>query len=168
VELFGAPAPAVAPIAANIPPAAAVAPAKNIPTPKPAPAKSAPVVTTVNNPGTVAGPDAVAVEGAQTESASAPATPPSVTQNVAPAPAVPATPAPQLNAVQSAFASPAHTLNDLYYILLLFFALVLGVNIFVKIRVQHPDLILGGLAVIVLVGLFIVVNQNTLLQVAIK
>ena len=79
------------------------------------------------------------------------------------------TPGPrETNIVQRAFANPTRTLNDFYFFVLAFFIFALGLNVFIKIRVQHPDLILGGLVVVSLVGIFLITNQQTVLRTIVK
>jgi Cysteine-rich secretory protein family len=75
---------------------------------------------------------------------------------------------PKSSVLDRALANPAHTMNYLYYLILFFFAFALGLDIFVKIRVQHPDLILGGLIAISVAGLFIIINQHYFLGAVIR
>ena len=56
--------------------------------------------------------------------------------------------------------SPHQTLHYLYLAIVLLFTAALLVNVFVKIRIQHPQVILGGMLVILVAGLFIVLNQH--------
>jgi hypothetical protein len=66
----------------------------------------------------------------------------------------------QSNIVQLAFSDPKAMADDFYFIIMIIFAIALVLNIFIKIRVQHPQLIASGVLVIVVVGLFIILNQN--------
>ena len=81
----------------------------------------------------------------------------------APAVAAPENPVAQGNLVQQLFSEPLTVTDDFYLILMVIFAIALVLNIFIKIRVQYPRLIFGGLLVIVVAGLFIVLNQNVAL-----
>ena len=66
----------------------------------------------------------------------------------------------QSNIVQLAFSDPKAMADDFYFIIMIIFAIALVLNIFIKIRVQHPQLIASGVLVIVVVVLFIILNQN--------
>lgn len=82
--------------------------------------------------------------------------------------AEPKTPAPtaniasQSNPVQDAAANPRQIINYIYLAIIALFALALGINIFVKIKIQHPQIIFGGMLVILVVGFLIVLNQHAL------
>jgi len=73
----------------------------------------------------------------------------------------------QLNAIQQAFSDPKTLANDFYLFLMVLFTIALGLNLFIKIRVQYPKLIFGGLLVIVVAGLAILFNQSSLIHAAI-
>ncbi len=173
VELFGAPA-AVPTTVATVP----VAPAKPATTPATAPivktqtpATPAPIAVTV-----VPTSDSsfVAVKGAETQvkpSQAVPAGTGSATTSqgmptasaLVPQAIMPAqtpAPAPSTNLVQRAFVDPRHTIDYFYLAIILFFAAALLVNIFVKINIQHPQVIMGGMLVVLIAGLFIVLNQH--------
>ena len=168
VELFGtpaAPAPALAPvataqaaalptrIAAKVPSGTGIASSlKTQSKPAPKPAAMPLIVTTTNS-------TAVAIQGAATQAASATAPAP------APSPAsvvlsATAASAPQTNLVQQAVADPRQTVDYIYFVIALLFAVALALNIFVKIHIQHPQVILGGMLVILLAGLLVVLNQH--------
>ncbi len=66
----------------------------------------------------------------------------------------------QSNFIQALFSNPKALANDFYIFLMLLFFAALGINVFVNIRTQHPRLIAGGLAVIVVAGLCVMLNQN--------
>jgi uncharacterized protein YkwD len=170
VELFGTPA--IAPIAITSPPAQAepvraVATVK--PTSKPAVVSVASVPAIVFQTTTPQA-AAVAVKGASTENL--PATSTAAQAKTVPAvfaPAVPSAVSPsedateQNNPVQEAFASPRKLSNDFYFLLITLIAGALLLNIFIKIRIQHPQLIANGIFVIALAALCIVLNQHQLL-----
>jgi hypothetical protein len=66
----------------------------------------------------------------------------------------------QSNIVQLAFSNPKEMADDFYFIIMIIFAIALVLNVFIKIRVQHPQLIASGVLVIVVAGLFVILNQN--------
>jgi hypothetical protein len=182
VELFGAPSAAAAPVAqapfspSKVESGEGIAQTPAIKTTSMLVSIPAVVAT---NPATGTEPISVAVKGAETQALPAAGLAPvTSTTQPSPAPAVsPTTPAapavsrvepPQANFIQRAFVNPTQTMDNIYYLILLFFVIALGLNIFMKIRVQHPDLILGGLVAISLAGIFILVNQQAILQVVIK
>jgi hypothetical protein len=72
------------------------------------------------------------------------------------------------NVVQQAIANPRSAVNSIYLLMALVFAFALLLNIFVKIRIQHPDIIMGGVIAISLAGMFIVLNQHIFLSALIK
>jgi len=74
--------------------------------------------------------------------------------------AVPATPIRNANLVQTAAANPVGTIDYFYLGIALLFAVALALNMFIKIRVQYKSLILGGMLVILVTGLFIVLNHH--------
>jgi len=150
VELFGTPA--AQPIAFVNEAAAAQTPS---PAPKPAPkpvVKPKPsqpsVVTVVANNTTTNNSSSqltfVAVKGA--EAVNVPA----------PAPQTPAVSTP----MQRLFANPATVVNYFYLILMALFAVGLGTHVFAKMELHHPKLMFGGLLVIVVAGLFLMLNQH--------
>ena len=109
----------------------------------------------------------VAVKGASAEApaaVSATGSAPSVAQ----APAIAPKFVPQTNVVQQMAANPRSAMNDVYLFIAVLFALALALNIFIKVRVQHPNIILGGLVAISLAGIFIVLNQHIFLSTIIK
>ena len=67
---------------------------------------------------------------------------------------------PEANTIQTLAVVP-HEIFD--YILMTLCAILLfalALNIFIKIRIQHPILIANGLSLIVIIGVFITANQN--------
>lgn len=81
--------------------------------------------------------------------------------------AVPGTITQQANPIQRAAANPRRIVDYLYLFIIALFALALGINVFVKIRVQHAQVIFGGMLVILVAGLLIVLNQHLLAGAAI-
>jgi hypothetical protein len=69
-------------------------------------------------------------------------------------------PASQLNAFQQLVSDPKALADDFYIALAILFAIALVMNIFINIRVQFPRLIWGGMAVIIVAGLCVLLNQN--------
>jgi hypothetical protein len=106
----------------------------------------------------------VAVKGATAEATSAVA---SVTGSAPITAQIPAS-EPQTNVVQQALVNPRSTINNIYLFMAFLFAFALALNIFVKIRIQHPNVILGGFVAISLAGIFIILNQHLFLSVMIK
>ncbi len=135
VELFGTPS-----LAAPSAPFVPVARVNHVAPPAPAPV--APVSTTSNQTFAM-------VKGAEIQAAA--------TTTAAPKERVPVV---QLNKVQQAFADPRGTLDYFYFILAAIFAAALLINVFVKVQIQHQEVILGGMLVILVAGLFIVLNQH--------
>ncbi len=134
VQLFGTPAPVAA--SASPTATAAVASAK-------------PIVISQSSSTTTSGESSfVAVKGAETSSVAS-ATPSAV--------AVAGTT--ESNSVANAWASPHQTLNYLLYALGALVILALGLNIFIKMEIQHGYLILNGLFLIVFLGAMIIVNN---------
>ncbi len=177
VELFGTPVPsfAFAPSAASVPTASAAtklaAPTTPKPAPKPVavnkPASVMPVIVTpATGTETTSQPIAVTVKGAETGFANAPA--PANTTTATPAAPVESStataPAPASsfapNFVQSAAVDPRRTVDYVYLVIAIFFAFALLLNIFIKVHIQHPQVILGGMLVILVAGLLIVLNQH--------
>jgi len=189
VELFGAPAaqpiafvnaaaaaesPAAKPVV--VPPApVATAPAP-APTPKPVTkpiAKPTPTVPTPSVVTVVASTSLtetssqqifVAVKGAETSNVSS-----SVPASVSTQPAtVSANGTPSLMPVvqqessvfQALFANPAAVANYFYLLLMIIFAITIGMHVFVKMEFHHPKLIFSGLLVIIVTGVFILLNQH--------
>jgi hypothetical protein len=106
----------------------------------------------------------VAVKGASAEAASATGSAPTVAQVSVTAPQV----MPETNVVQRAAVNPRASVNSIYLFVALLFTFALALNIFVKIRIQHPNIILGGVLAISLAGMFIVLNQHLFLSAIIK
>ncbi len=67
-----------------------------------------------------------------------------------------------MNPISDLFANPKKLADYFYIAVGIIFLVGLLLNIFIKIRIQHPKLILGGLLVIVVAGTFILLNQNIL------
>jgi hypothetical protein len=189
VEEFGTPA-AAAPVAfVNTAAAATVTTpvpvtATSAPTPAPSkPAPSKPVTTATPKPKpnpVVIAPIVVAsasvedsssqqlfvaVKGAETQTVPAgtgTATPATATAAVS---AVVASATTQTsNRFESAFqwlvSNPRAYTDDFYIFMLLLFVGASILNFFIKIRIQFPRLILGGMTIIVLAGLCMILNQN--------
>ncbi len=74
---------------------------------------------------------------------------------------------PQSNLIQLAAANPRQIVDYIYLAIIALFALALGINIFVNIRIQHAKVIFGGMLVILVVGLLIILNQHALAATAI-
>ena len=66
----------------------------------------------------------------------------------------------QNNWVEIILSNPKAVADDFYIFLMVLFGIALILNIFIKIRIQFPKLIAGGLLVIVVSGLCIMLNQN--------
>jgi len=64
------------------------------------------------------------------------------------------------NPIQQAVANPRQAANYFFLALMCVFALALALNIFIKIRIQHPDLILGAVMVIAVAGTCIILNHQ--------
>ena len=77
--------------------------------------------------------------------------------------AAPIAVAKQNNVIQRAAADPRHVVDYFYFALLIIFAVALALNVFIKLRVQHPQLILSGMLVIAVAGLFIALNHQVLI-----
>jgi hypothetical protein len=156
VELFGTPAPtfALAPAAqAATPPPSTSTPVVNskpsvqapAATPTTTPTATAPLVVTSS-------PTFIEVQGAGTVMPQA--------TNTAPAEVTLPAAVAQANIVQQAAADPRRVVDYFFFALGILFAVALLLNIFIKIRIQYPPLILGGMLVIVLAGLFIILNHH--------
>lgn len=160
VQLFGRPA---VPKPAPIPPVAAATPA---PAPQPAPR---PVVQTAPAPQPVVPPQQnfVAVEGAAEtvppEEAPAMAAPEATVPAAPVAGTTQAAMEPQSNLVQRIFAAPRLTANVIYIALAILILLALILNIFTKMSVQHPQLVLNGIVVLLTLGTLAVFNHQLLL-----
>lgn len=185
VEEFGTPAPAAAPVAfvntasaASIPTTApqpttvtppgaapttptakAPAPAKK-PVSAPKPVAVVPAIVAMQSAQTTSSQQSfVAVKGASATDV-APATSTNSAPASAPAQAPVAAPVRQANFMQALLSDPRSLANDFYYFLMVIFLLALVLNIFVKVRIQHPRLIASGFVVIVIAGLCVMLNQN--------
>jgi hypothetical protein len=179
-ELFGTPAAGAVAPASLIPAAGAIAakrqarPAATTVAAKPvAHAPAIPlIIATGSRNGTGSEQMSVAVEGAATQTFPATGTAATSAIPVSPQPsaAAPIDSAanPRESFLSTALANPAHTLNLLYLAILFVFVFALGLDIFIKIRVQHPDVILGGLIAISIVSIFILVNQQYFLGAVIR
>ncbi len=166
VELFGTPA---APAVPFVTTAAAASPTGGAATAKTTarvpvtnPVAAAPLVAATSSANSASEQNVAVVKGAQTETASATTAGVTTTAGGALASAQTAaqSPSPQTNFVQGAFADPRRTVDYFYFGVALLFVIALSLNIFIKIHIQHPQLILGGMLVILLAGLFIVLNQH--------
>ncbi|HVM76857.1 MAG TPA: CAP domain-containing protein [Candidatus Paceibacterota bacterium] len=73
----------------------------------------------------------------------------------------------QSNIFQEALADPRKLANDVYLVLMGIFFVALMLNIFIKIRIQYPKLIIGGILVIVVAGLAVMLNQSMAAHIAI-
>jgi Cysteine-rich secretory protein family len=179
VELFGTPELAAAPVVSAPPatsaPSAATAPAIAAATPKPkaAPAPAivappaAPAIVSAANTASATGGGPVAVEGAQiqtlpvatTGTVPAAGSAPGTVAVSAPAPVVP-----QENLIQTLASAPRTVVDYLYLALAVLFGLALLLNVFIKVRVQYPSLIFGGMLVILVAGMLIVFNAHMVLS----
>ncbi|MGC9599566.1 MAG: CAP domain-containing protein [Minisyncoccia bacterium] len=123
---------------------------------------AAPLLVATNTTNSASQQNLAVVKGAQTEAVSATTAGTATTagRSLASTQAPAQSPSPQTNLVQGAFADPRRTVDYFYFGIAIFFAIALFLNIFIKIRIQHPQLILGGMLVILLAGLFIVLNQH--------
>jgi hypothetical protein len=102
----------------------------------------------------------VAVKGAATTQAGSVVT--TTAAAVATAPVTNKTAAPSIagNWAQWLASNPRAVADDFYLLLIIIFAVASILNFFVKIRVQYPKLILGGLTVVVIAGLCVMMNQS--------
>jgi hypothetical protein len=106
----------------------------------------------------------VAVKGAETQTVPVAAVT-TTAQVVIPATAVGVVANPQTsNRFQTALrwlvSNPRAVANDFYIFLIALFLIASILNIFIKINIQFPKLILGGATVIVIAGLCVLLNQN--------
>jgi len=170
VELFGTPA--AAPVAFINTAAAAITPVVSAPSPLIQPAVKAPVKAPVKPVAGVpvviassASVNAISQESSVAVKGASAAGTVSGTASV-PAETVPGTVSasvPANNPIQEAAASPRQLLNDLYLLAIIVLLVALLLNVFIKIRIQHPQLIFGGVSAIAVAALFIVLNQHLLL-----
>lgn len=105
----------------------------------------------------------VAVKGISTEATSVMNAGSAATASL-PAAVSATSPVPQaavsVNPVAQAMANPRAAVDGLYLAIALLFAAALILNVFVKVRVQHPNVILGGLIAVSVASMFIVLNQQ--------
>jgi hypothetical protein len=73
----------------------------------------------------------------------------------------------QTNAIQRILADPKTLANDFYIFLMILFGVALVLNVFIKIRVQHPRAIFGALLVIVVAGFAVLLNQSAVAHIAV-
>ncbi len=69
-------------------------------------------------------------------------------------------PAAEVKGATITIPNPARTVDYIYFALAAVFAVALGLNVFIKVKIQHPQVILGGMLVILIAGLCIVINQH--------
>lgn len=161
VQFFGAPAaittvePEVslagkipAPLAASLLPVSEVElsnpPAESAPTAESV-APAAPAVVAADSSGDATSQQSfVAVKGVETEAAPRVNSSPVVSQN---------------NPIQKAAALPRRVANGFYFLLIGLFAAVLLFNLYAKLHLRHPKLIMNGAAVIAVAALCVFVNQ---------
>ena len=79
----------------------------------------------------------------------------------------PSIPRLQNNIVQNTVAAPHAIANNFYYFIIGLFAAALALDIFIKIRIQYPSLIMGGVIVIALAAVLMVLNSQSISQVAV-
>jgi hypothetical protein len=125
-------------------PTPASAPTKPASRPAPAPASNNNVVS-VPNPTSIF-PNVLGTETEQTSAAPASAAQSQAAQSL-PAPKVPSP-----SALQKIESAPKTTLTYLFGALLLFLIFALTLTVFIKIQIQHPRVIAGAVATIVLVA----------------
>ena len=141
-------------------PTTALAPVKPVAPPKlkPKPVVAPTVVTSASVEDSSSQQLFVAVKGAETQTVLA-----ATTTASAPVAATVASVQKQ-NGFERAFqwliSDPRALANDFYLFLIILFVVASILNFFIKIRVQFPRLILGGMTVIVISGLCILLNQN--------
>jgi len=100
---------------------------------------------------------AVAIQGAAIQAVSTTATAPALAplpQSVTPGSSQ------QTNLIQRAAADPRRTVDYFTSRSRSSLRSPLFLDIFVKVRIQHPQVIMGGMLVILIAGLFIVLNQH--------
>jgi hypothetical protein len=64
------------------------------------------------------------------------------------------------SALQWLVSNPRAIANDFYLFLIALFIIASILNFFIKIRIQFPKLVLGGMTVVVIAGLCVLMNQN--------
>jgi uncharacterized protein YkwD len=74
-------------------------------------------------------------------------------------PAIDATPVPTPTFIQKAIASPRDTAGKVLIIIFGIMIVALLLNIFIKIRHHHPDLITNGLVVLAIIGAILITNN---------
>ena len=147
-------------------------PVAKVTKPKQAPKVIPTIVATSGSQTATSNQTFVAVKGASTQTVpvAGVSTTAQNTSGTATAPAAPSAPiaaaigtvVPQSNPIQKAASNPRAIVDDIYIFIIALFALALGINLFVKIRIQHPQLIFGGMLVILIAGLLIVLNLHLL------
>jgi hypothetical protein len=70
---------------------------------------------------------------------------------------------PRSNLVQRMFAAPRLTVNVIYIALALIILIAMILNVFTKVSVQHPQLVLNGIVVLLTLGTMAVFNHQLLL-----
>jgi len=154
-----------------VPAKAAAVPAKKVATKKAAPVSTpTPIVIASSDLQTASSNESfVAIQGAETSTASSTqATSTATTTAIMAGGGAAGTvagaesPPSESNPIQAALANPLTLVNDIYLAIIALFALALGLNIFIKIRIQHAQVIFGGMLVILVAGLLIVLNQHVL------
>ncbi|MDO8537045.1 MAG: CAP domain-containing protein [bacterium] len=73
---------------------------------------------------------------------------------------------PIVAAVEKAAASPRNTANLIFVAFAAVMAVALALKIFIKIKIQHPVLIMNGLLVLALIGILVVTNERVSLALA--
>ncbi len=159
-EEFGTPslAPVTASPSPSVSAAAASAPQEIVTKPKAEPV----VIATSGTKTPLSEQTFVAVKGISTEATSA-ANADFAATSSAPGTIPAASPVPQgvsLNPIEQAMANPRAAVDGFYLAIALLFIAALILNIFVKVRIQHPNIILGGLIAVSMASIFIVLNQH--------
>ncbi len=145
VQLFGTPMSAY--LAAATPPLAALSPTPTpVPKPAPAPTPKPIVIAEASNTKPASQDLYIAVKSASVE-------------NVQPAQTVPPVQAQAVNPIQNALASPRATVNYVLYFFAALLAFALALNVFIKIQIQHRQLIMNGLVLLLIVTTVVFVNQ---------
>ena len=179
VELFGSPAPT--PVAVNLIPGISAANAAPTPAPiptsplSPVPAKTKPKPSQPAFAPTTTNQISISLQNVATETVSSTITTVGGTSTVHASSGIVGfvssdentPPERATNAIQEALSDPKTLANDFYLFLMMLFTVAVCLNVFIKIRVQYPKLIFGGLLVIVVAGLAIMLNQSSLLHAAI-
>jgi len=164
VELFGTPAASAASFIAASADAAGGPPAKSAPAvapsapatvpvtaPSAAPASPAQKPATVVSPAANPGSAAVSNSPQSSVAATSATTPVSVSSGA---------PAPAANPIQFAAADPRQVTDAIYLIIAGIFIAALAFNTFIKVRIQHAQVIFGGLFVLIVAGSFILLNAH--------